>query len=148
MGIQACLDTLEAVVAEVVPVRMQGAPFRRAPSQSTARAMSPRLFSLAVTGGDAPELTGFRARRRHLVDLAVEYPRGFGGGGSEDVVIAEDVALLSVALGRSNVLRMAGVGVVYPPAPHTITAITPEGRDAPVGVVVVIPFIVETEEAA
>ena len=148
MGIRDCVDVLKGVVSAVVPVRLHSAPFRPAPPQSVPRSMSPRLFSLAVTGADAPELTGFRTRRRHLVDLVVEYPRGFGGGGAEDEVIGEDVSRIAVALGESNVGTMAGVGVVYPPTAHSIEALTPEGRDAPVGLVVTIPFIVETQEAA
>lgn len=148
MGIAAALAALDGAIQAVVPVRSQGVPFIPLPDRARITPNSRgRLFDLTVTGSGDPGLAGFRTRRQHLIDLTVLYPVGFGGLGEESVTIAEDVAKLTVALGESNVGAMAGVGVVYPPAEHTIEPITPEDRDSPVGLVVTLPFVVETQEA-
>lgn len=149
MGIRTCLETLARVVGAVTPVSQQSVRFRELPDGARAVPMaSARMFDLTVTGHEDTGLTGFRERRRHLVDLSILYPAHFGGGrGQEHIAIAEDVAKLTVALGESNTGIMAGVGIVYPPAGHTIDSITPDGGDAPTGLLVTLPFVVEVREA-
>lgn len=148
MGIDDCIKTLRGVVSAVDPVRASTARFAPLPDEARGVPMGRgRMFDLTVTGSGDPGLTGFRKRRRHLVDLTVLYPAHFGGRGQESVTIAEDVARLTVALGESNVGDMAGVGHVYPPDAHSIDSITDEGRDAPTGLILTLPFVVETREA-
>jgi hypothetical protein len=148
MGVRAAIDALVGVVTAADPVRVQGVRFAEMPERSrSAPSSRSRLFDLTVTGSGDGEGTGFRARRRHLVDLSIYYAAGFGGIGQESVTIAEDVAVLTVALGASNVGTLAGVAVVHPPDAHEVEPVVPEGKDSPTGLVVTVPFIIETRES-
>ena len=149
MGIRTCLDTLAQVVESVTPVSHASVRFRRLPDSSPTVPMGAgRVFELTVTGQEDDGQTGFRGRRRHLVELTLLYPAHFGGRGREHVVVAEDVARIQVALGESNVGLMAGVGIVHPTgAGFEVEPITPEGKDSPSGLVVTLPFVVAVREA-
>lgn len=148
MGIRTCLDTLAQVVSGTTPVSQQSVRFMQLPDEARVIPMgAARLFDLTAVGAADPGLTGFRERRRHIVDLTILYPAHFGGGrGQEHIAIAEDVAKLTLALGESNVGLMAGVGIVYPPEPYEVTPIIPEGKDSPSGLQVTMTFEVETRE--
>ena len=150
MGIRAAIEALAVVVTSTVPITEPGVRFTMLADARSKAPSAPgrkRVCDLVVAGDEGSTASGFHLRRRYEVVLEVQYPNR--GKRDDSALHLEDASRLSRSIALSNVTagQLLGVATAHPTTAPEFEEVTPDGADAPTGVVMRLPFIVETREA-